>query len=479
MGVEHIEFSWAEELFRLGATISQETPAEVQRRILLHTATGFKAASGSLALLQDDTQTLIIVAGVDLPPHIIGHRIRCGEGIIGRVAASHEPLLLEGDISKDPRYSAEVGQRERPRPGSAICWPLQFDNRLVGVLTLNRPVGAAAFTAEDIHCGQAAVNLMALVVDNARLQARQYEQIQALKVMNIEMAEMNQRLEDAQSQLMQSEKMAAVGQLAAGVAHEINNPVGYVNSNLATLDNYVESLFSLIDAYAALEAQLPASESVATVAAVKQKIDLSFLKGDIPALLNESQEGLKRVRQIVQDLKDFSHVDSGKWGWADVHKGLDSTLSIVHNEIKYKTQVIKQYGDLPEIECCLSQLNQVFMNLLVNAGQAMKERGTIWIRTGAGNETVWIEIEDTGKGIPAEHIARIFDPFFTTKPVGQGTGLGLSLSYGIINKHGGRIDVKSTEGKGTCFRIWLPIRRVEAPVSGGATVDRKSLGARS
>src|SRR3569833_1900362 len=121
MGVEHIEFSWAEELFRLGATFAQETPAEVQRRILLHTATGFKAASGSLARLQDDTQTLIIVAGVDLPPHIIGHRIRCGEGIIGRVAASHEPLLLEGVISKDPRYSAEVGRRGRPRPGAAVC----------------------------------------------------------------------------------------------------------------------------------------------------------------------------------------------------------------------------------------------------------------------------------------------------------------------------------------------------------------------
>src|SRR3569833_778053 len=459
MGVEHIEFSWAEELFRLGATIAQETPAEVQRRILLHTATGFKAASGSLALLQDDTQTLIIVAGVDLPPHIIGHRIRCGEGIIGRVAASHDPLLLEGDISKDPRFCAVVGLRVRPRPGSAICWPLQFDNRLVGVLTLNRPVGAAAFTAEDIHCGQAAVNLMALVVDNARLQARQYEQIQALKVMNVEMADMNQRLEDAQSQLMQSEKMAAVGQLAAGGAHEINNPVCYVSSNLCTLENYVVNLISLINAYTEIESLLPAHERVSAIQEVKQKIDLGYVTDDISDLLQESQEGLKRVRQIVQDLKDFSHVDSGKWAWSDLRKGIDSTLNIVHNEIKYKTQVVKEYGDIPEVECCLSQLSQVFMNLLVNAAQAMKERGTIWVRTGHQENMVWVEIEDTGKGIPPEHLNRIFDPFFTTKPVGQGTGLGLSLSYGIVKKHGGRIDVSSVVDKGTCFRLWLPLQK--------------------
>lgn len=462
MGGEQIAFSWVEELFRLGAVIAHEGPTEVQRRILLHTTRGFNAASGSLALLQEDGETLVIVAGVDLPPHIIGHRIHRGEGIIGRVAASGEPLLLEGDISKDPNYSADVAERERPRPGSAICWPLRLENRLVGVLTLNRPVGVPAFSAEDIQSGQTVINLMALVVDNARLQTTQQQQIATLKVMNAEMAAMNQRLEEAHTQLMQSEKMAAVGQLAAGVAHEINNPVGYVSSNLCTLENYVVNLISLINAYTEIESLLPAHERVSAIQELKQKIDLGYVTDDISDLLQESQEGLKRVRQIVQDLKDFSHVDSGKWAWADLHKGIDSTLNIVHNEVKYKTQVIKEYGDIPEVECCLSQLNQVFMNLLVNAAQAMKERGTIWVRTGHEDNMVWVEIEDTGKGIPPEHLHRIFDPFFTTKPVGQGTGLGLSLSYGIVKKHGGRIEVSSVVDKGTRFRLWLPLQKPTA-----------------
>lgn len=462
MDSEHIAFSWVEELFRLGAAIACEGSAEVQRRILLHTTRGFQAASGSLALLQEDGETLAIVAGVDLPAHVIGHRIRCGEGIIGRVAASREPLLLAGDISKDPNYSASVGKRESPRPGSAICWPLQLENRLVGVLTLNRPVGVPGFTAEDIQRGQTVINLMALVVDNARLQISQQQQITALQVMNAEMAAMNQRLEEAHTQLMQSEKMAAVGQLAAGVAHEINNPVGYVSSNLCTLENYVVNLISLVNAYSEVEPLLAGQEAIEAIQSMKQKMDLGYLTDDISDLLQESQEGLKRVRQIVQDLKDFSHVDSGKWVWADLHKGLDSTLNIVHNEIKYKTQVIKEYGDLPEIECCLSQLNQVFMNLLVNAAQAMKERGTIWVRTGREDDMVWIEIEDTGKGIPPEHLNRIFDPFFTTKPVGQGTGLGLSLSYGIVKKHGGRIEVHSVLDKGTRFSVWLPLQKPAA-----------------
>ena len=462
---EHIAFSWVEELFRLGAAIACEGSAEVQRRILLHTTRGFQAASGSLALLQEDGETLAIVAGVDLPEHIIGHRIRCGEGIIGRVAASREPLLLAGDITKDPNYSASVGKRESPRPGSAICWPLQLENRLVGVLTLNRPIGVPEFTTEDIQHGQTVINLMALVVDNARLQISQQQQIAALQVMTAEMTAMNQRLEEAHNQLMQSEKMAAVGQLAAGVAHEINNPVGYVSSNLCTLENYVVNLISLINAYSELDPVLPDHEVVKAIQDMKQKMDLGYLTDDISDLLQESQEGLKRVRQIVQDLKDFSHVDSGKWAWADLHKGLDSTLNIVHNEIKYKTQVIKEYGDLPEIECCLSQINQVFMNLLVNAAQAMKERGTIWLRTGREGNMAWVEIEDTGKGIAPDHINRIFDPFFTTKPVGQGTGLGLSLSYGIVKKHGGHIEVHSEIDKGTRFRVWLPLQKPEAPVS--------------
>ena len=273
----------------------------------------------------------------------------------------------------------------------------------------------------------------------------------------------NERLHETQNQLLQSEKMASIGQLAAGVAHEINNPIGYVHSNLGTLEKYLREVFSVLAAYESAETSL-APEALSTLRTLKQKADLEFLREDIGLLMSESKEGITRVKQIVQDLKDFSRVGAqDEWQWADLHQGIDSTLNIVNNELKYKAQVIKKYGELPEIECLPSQLNQVFLNLLVNAGHSIEERGTITIRSGMANENeVWIEIADTGKGIAPDHLGRIFDPFFTTKPVGKGTGLGLSLSYGIVQKHAGRIEVESTVGEGATFRIRLPVRHAGA-----------------
>ena len=176
-----------------------------------------------------------------------------------------------------------------------------------------------------------------------------------------------------------------------------------------------------------------------------------------PDLVRESMEGLKRVKDIVQSLKDFSHVGETDWQEADIHQGIDSTLNIVYNEIKYKATVQKEYGKLPLVKCVISQINQVVMNLLVNASHAIKEKGTITIRTGTEPSGVFISVADSGGGIPPDILNRIFEPFFTTKPIGQGTGLGLSLSYGIIKKHNGRIEVQSEVGKGTCFTIHLPV----------------------
>jgi signal transduction histidine kinase len=292
------------------------------------------------------------------------------------------------------------------------------------------------------------------------LQEKQHTE-EALKREKADQARLIRKLEEAHNQLLQSEKMASIGQLAAGVAHEINNPIGYVNANLVTLRTYTAQLLRLLAAYEQAEPELPPA-TVGRMQIVKRDIELDHLREDVVDLMDESYEGITRVRRVVQDLKDFSHVDEGVWTFADLHKGLDSTLNIVNNEIKYKAEVVKEYGELPPVECLASQINQVFMNLLVNAAQAIDTRGTITVRTGANGEQVWVQVSDTGCGIPAENLNRIFDPFFTTKPVGKGTGLGLSLTYGIVEKHGGHIDVASEPGKGTTFTVTLPVARETA-----------------
>lgn len=281
---------------------------------------------------------------------------------------------------------------------------------------------------------------------------------------NRDLKELNSKLSDAQSKLIQSEKLASIGQLAAGVAHEINNPIGFIFSNFGTLEQYLEDLFQMLDAYEQAEASVSDGAALARIRSLKADLDIDYLKEDIPNLMRESRDGIQRVRKIVQDLKDFSRVDARQeWESVDLHAGIDSTLNIVNNEIKYKADVVKHYGVLPEVQCLPSELNQVFMNLLVNAAHAITaERGTITISTGVEGPNVWVEVADTGAGIAQENLQRIFDPFFTTKPVGKGTGLGLSLSYGIVQKHSGRMEVHSELGVGTRFRVTLPIQHEEA-----------------
>lgn len=278
---------------------------------------------------------------------------------------------------------------------------------------------------------------------------------------NAELSALNAKLSSVHEHLIQSEKLASIGQLAAGVAHEINNPIGYIFSNFSSLEKYQEDLFRMLAAYEASESTQANAQALADIKALKKTIELEFLKEDIPTLMRESKEGIVRVRKIVQDLKDFSHVDATlEWQFVNLNHGIDSTLNVVNNEIKYKADVVKEYGQLPDVQCMASQINQVVMNLVVNAAHAIgTERGKITVRTGVDGGHVWIEVQDTGSGIPEAVLPRIFEPFYTTKPVGKGTGLGLSLSYGIIQKHGGDIEVKTVLDEGTTFRITLPIEQ--------------------
>ena len=222
----------------------------------------------------------------------------------------------------------------------------------------------------------------------------------------------------------------------------------------------VDSLCSLTEAFAQSVQEMPGQDVLkAKISELQKKADYEFLKEDVTDLVRESLDGLKRVRDIVQSLKDFAHIGETEWQPSDLHAGLDSTLTIASNEFKYKAVVNKEYGELPLVKCLASQLNQVFMNLIVNASHAITGNGVITVRTGLDTDGVWVEIGDNGGGIPPDILTRIFDPFFTTKPVGQGTGLGLSLSYNIVRKHNGRIDVASELGKGTRFTVHLPINQ--------------------
>ena len=290
-----------------------------------------------------------------------------------------------------------------------------------------------------------------------------HESEAALQRQLAETLRLHRELEEAQVQLVQSEKMAAIGQLAAGVAHEMNTPLGFVKSNVGTLQTYISPLLEVITALMAATDGFPGGAALADARARAAALDLDFLRQDLPDLFAETRDGIVRVQRIVADLKDFSHVDSATWAHADLHRGLDSTLNILHNDIKHRIQVIRDYGDLPLLWCRPSQLNQVFLNLLANAAQAIADRGTITVRTRADARHVTVDIADTGCGIAPEHLPRIFDAFFTTKPVGKGTGLGLSISGDIVRKHGGHLEVSSRPGLGSTFRIVLPVQVPDAP----------------
>jgi signal transduction histidine kinase len=280
-----------------------------------------------------------------------------------------------------------------------------------------------------------------------------------------------------QRQVLQAEKMASIGQLAAGVAHEINNPMGFIHANLFQMAEYVADLrrvFSSVDELrkaVAYGGPGEVKEAAGRLDTTAEESQVDFLLADLAKAIRESQEGSERIRHIVQDLRDFSHLDTGERGLADINQCLDSTANIVWPMMKHLVVLEKDYSELPRVACYPMQLKQVFMNLLVNAFQAIEEKiggrsetGLIRLRTEVRGDSVLISVSDTGIGIPPENLGRIFDPFFTTKKVGVGTGLGLSSSYSIVRRNGGLITVESEPGRGSTFQVRLRI-------DGGDTTD--------
>lgn len=279
-----------------------------------------------------------------------------------------------------------------------------------------------------------------------------------LRAMTQELQKTLAELNDAQSQIYQQEKMASVGQLAAGVAHEINNPMGFITSNLGSLDKYVNRLAEYISVIDQAMQGCCAGEHTTTVLEARKRLKVDRILDDAHQLIAESQDGAGRVRRIVQDLKSFSRVDQAETALVDLNESLETTINIAWNEIKYVADLKREFGDIPKVACYPQQLNQVFLNLLVNAAHALGEtHGEITVRTEQAGDWILIKVSDTGCGIPEEIRTRIFEPFFTTKEVGKGTGLGLSISYDIIKKHGGSIEIQSEVGRGTTFTVRLPI----------------------
>jgi two-component system sensor histidine kinase TtrS len=298
---------------------------------------------------------------------------------------------------------------------------------------------------------------------NRRLQASRDKSIVLNEQLRQKMAEqeaLNHRLIETQSQLLQAKKMASVGLLAAGVAHEINTPLGYVTSNLGALERYTHDLLDLLDTYDNIETELPENNPLRLkLAEQKVSIDLDYLREDSVTLLVDMRKGLERVRAIVQGLRNFSDPDDTHWQRVDLNECLEGTLAVAASELKKGIEVVREYATLPSVQCQPQAINQVFLNLVLNALSAMDGDGLLTLRSGIDGEQAWawVEVRDTGHGISPENLEHIFDPFFTTKPVGAGTGLGLSICYGIVQKHHGRIEVSSTPGEGSVFRVLLPV----------------------
>ncbi len=340
--------------------------------------------------------------------------------------------------------------------------PLPLSSGIIrAVVSLACKEGAEGFNDHDVLILEMFASEIAHLLEREELMEALRQRNRDLDVEKQAQAVLIAKLQDAQTQLLQAEKMAAIGQLAAGVAHEINNPIGFVYSNLGSLEKYLQNVIAALVIYDEAETALAGNDkALETIREWKKKADIDFLKEDMRALIAESRDGVSRVKKIIEDLKEFSRLDqSDEWQFIDLRRALESTLNMVLSGTEQRIEAHGEYAAVPEVECLPQQINQVFMNILLNAVQAIQDKGTITVRTGTEDGEAWVEIADSGAGIAANDLPRIFEPFFTTRPVGKGVGLGLSVAYTLVKKHRGHIDVKSTPGQGATFRIRLPLKR--------------------
>lgn len=377
--------------------------------------------------------------------------------IIKKVENKGEPVLLQNVPDTHGKNASSSLMRYKIK--SVICVPLRSRNQLIGTIYLDTTESKHFFKQEDLIFLEAFANLAGIAIENAKsyreienlntnLEKLVEKRTEELKYKNNELLQTNQELKDTQLQLIRSEKMASLGHLVAGVAHEINTPLGSINSNT--------NMF--ISGFEKLRKKLDENNESAT--------DIIKTANILENLSKINKSACERITKIVKSLRNFARLDEEELKTVDLHEGLDSTLSLITHLCHDRIEIVKKYGEIPLLNCYASQLNQVFMNILVNSTQAIQGRGKITIETGYSDGEIHIAFKDTGIGIPEENLNKIFDPGFTTKGVGVGTGLGLSISYKIVEEHKGRIDVKSKVGTGTTFTLHLPVENKLANVKG-------------
>jgi signal transduction histidine kinase len=384
--------------------------------------------------------------------------------VAAKVAATGVPVLVEDIETTSEPADHQLARSLNVRSGVAV--PLTVRGRVFGVLQAVSSE-AGALGAGDLELLTAVANHVALAVDKADsfrtiedlsrgLEEKVRVRTEQLRAANDELRAAYRELQATQMQLIHREKMASVGQLVAGVAHELNNPIGFVYSNVSTLDDFVKRLRAMVEAYRAVPLE-PADAERMQRQWAELKVDYALKYLD--SMTQGIREGAERARKIVRDLRVFARSQDDVWQPVDLHEDLESSLTLLNHLLKDRITVHRKFGDLPPVECVRSQIDQVFLNLLANAAQAIPAEGAITIETRRENGSAVIAISDTGPGIAPEILGRIFDPFYTTKPVGEGTGLGLSISYEIVKKHGGHIRAESPRGGGATFTVSVPLSR--------------------
>jgi len=413
-----------------------------------------QAEKGLLLLKEEDSDELTVQVARLMDQRKMDEIVAVSRSIIKKVEGEMKPILLQR--VPDTTGVSENTSLIRHKIKSVICVPLSSKDKLIGTIYLDTTQAEHFFKPADLSFLEGFANLAAIAIENAKsyqeieklntnLESQVEKRTEQLKDKNEELITAYDELKDAQMQLLRSEKMASLGMLVAGIAHEINTPLAAINSNT---DMFIRSFEKLRIKLGSPDGD--PRDALTTICVMEN-------------LANVNLTACQRLDGIVKTLKNFARLDEEDFKLVDIQEGLDSTLELTAHLSRNRIKVIKEYGDIPKIRCYANQLNQVFMNLIVNACQAIDRNGTLTIRTRASVSQVHVEISDTGSGIDPKHLSKIFDPGFTTKGVGVGTGLGLSISYKIMQEHAGSIDVESKKGKGTTFTVNIPIENPNAP----------------